>query len=239
MDAKGNPKDGATVLAGEETLPPGEKQPSGEKPEPSALPELSTKEQVEKLLGERHSKLDKRILELEKLTVKSTKALGAAAKRATDAETALSKWQKERDEAEEQAIQDDEPALKQYRARKRNEEKDAELSRREQELAANKTEHEEALREHQDWKRNQLAAEIASKYEGLEPSLLLRLTDGSREKMELLAGEMGTLKATQSKTPQPDSGSHSGGGGKLTEEQIEKMSPEDYAKHPSVVARFK
>lgn len=239
-DAKGNPKDEAEVLAGQETLPPEEGQPSGGKAlEPSTPPKSYTQEQVDKLLDEKHSKLDKRIAEIEKQGVKSAKALELATKRASDAEAALVKTAKEQEEKELADIQDNEPELRLYRAKQKQRERDAELSKRERELEASKAEHDESLSELLVFKQTQIAQGIASKYEGVDAGLLIQLTDGSPEKMELLAGQLGTLKAKTPISPRPDSGLSSGGAGKLTAEQIEKMSAEDYAQHPSVKARFK
>lgn len=239
-DAKGNQQDEAIVIAGEETLPPEVEQPSGEKPkEPSTPPETYTEEQVEKLVGQRHSKLDKRIAELEKLTAKSSKAVELAEKRASDSETALIKFQKEKDDAELQTLRDNPDALTQYQIKLRHRERDAELTKRERELAQREAEHEEAIKEVQELKQTKLATEIASEYEGIEPATLLELTDGTPEKMKLLAKKIGTLKAKSegegSKIPgfKPDSGLTSGGVGKPTLEQMEKWTPEQYAEWAS------
>ena len=238
-DAHGNPLDEATIIAGEETLLPEGEHPSGETSlEPSTPSGTYTQEQVEKLVRERHSKLDTRISGLEKQMAKSAKAMETAERRATEAEAALTEAQKAKDEAELESIGDNPDALTLHRARMRQRERDAELTKRERTLEQNKAEHEEAIREALEFKQARSATEIASKYEGIDPATLLELTDGSVEKMEVLAQKLGTLKA---KAPsfKPDSGLTSGGAGKLTNEQVENMPVEAYAEHPSVKGRYK
>ena len=240
LDAKGNPQDEPTVLAGQDTLPPGGELPSGESaPEPSTSPEVFTKEQVDKLLNERHSKLDSRIAELERLTTKSTRAMEQANQRTKEAEEALARSLKEQEEKELAEIQDRPDELSLYRAKQRVREEGRKNEQTKKELEASKAEHEEALAEVLTFKLNQVAQAIAAKYEGVDAGLLIQLTDKTPEKMELLASQLGKAKAKTPMTPRPDSGLSSGGAGKLTAEQIEKMSAEDYAQHPSVKARFK
>ena len=244
-DAKGNQQEVAIVVAGQDTVLPEVGLPSGEKtPTPSTPPETYTKEQVEKLVSERHSKLDKRIAELEKVTAKSTKAVELAEKRAADAEAAFVKAQKEKDDADLEAIRDNPDALTQYQIKVRHRERDAELTRRERELIQREAEDEEAKQELLEFKQTKLASEIASKFEGVDPATLTELTDGSAEKMELLAKKLGTLKVKKEEVPgspefKPDSGLTSGGARKLTAEQIETMPVETYAQHPSVKERYK
>ncbi len=247
-DAGGDPQDEAVVISGqeEETVPPEGERPSGEKPEmPSTPPETFTKEQVEKLVSERHSTLDKRIYELEKVAAKDTKARELAEQRAADAESALARAQKEKDDAEFEAIKDNPEGLTDYQRRLRHRERDAELTKRERELSRREAEQEEAVKELQVFKRTKLATEIASKYEGVDPAVLLELTDGSAEKMALLAKRLGTTPSQPvGETPKPpgfkpDSGLTSGGAKKLTDKQIEDMTVEQYAEHPSVKARYK
>ncbi len=241
LDTEGKPQEVVVALTGEETVqveqPPGsEVQP----PKDSKPPKTYTEDEVEKKFSQQRSVLDKRITELEKQLTKTGKALDLTTKRASEAENAYARIQKEKEDAEYNSIQDNPDAISIYQAKKRNQEREAELSKRERELEEHKAEHEEALSELQTFKLTQVAQGIAAKYEGVDAGLLIQLTDKTPEKMELLATQLGTLKAKKALTPPlPDSGLSIGGQGKLTDEQIEKMSVEEYAKHPSVVSRFK
>ncbi len=241
LDAEGKPQEVVVALTGEETVQVESLQGSEvQPPKDSKPPKTYTEDEVERKFSQQRSVLDKRITELEKQLTKTGKALDLTTKRASEAENAYARIQKEKEDDEYEGIKDNPDAISIYQAKKRNQEREAELSKKEKELEEHKAEHEEALSELRTFKLTQEAQAIAAKYEGVDAELLIRLTDKSPEKMELLASQLGALKAKKALTPPlPDSGLSIGGQGKLTDEQIEKMSVEEYAKHPSVVSRFK
>ena len=199
---------------------------------PSSQPEMLTKEQAEKLANERHSKLDKRIAELEKIGTKAAKAISAAEARAQAAEEALANAERAKEEAEFEGVRDNPDALSTLKAKKAVKDAQAQLARDRAQLAREKAEHEEALSEVAKYKTAQKAAEIASKYKGVEASELIDLTDGTPEKMEKMAIRLSGGKTRESKQEekpfQPDSGDGRGGKGKPTMEQLENEPIESY-----------
>jgi DNA repair exonuclease SbcCD ATPase subunit len=98
------------------------------------------------------------------------------------------------------------------------------------------------------WNTQRVASTLAKQHD-VDETLLINLTDGTPEKMEALAKILpkkaatpppaATPPATPPPAPPPvDSGVTGGGIGELTVEQIEKMTPEQYANHPSVKKRY-
>lgn len=189
---------------------------SKEEPKPSPEPEMLTKEQAEKLANERHSKLDKRIAELEKTTAKQVKALEVALTRAKAAEDALA-------QAERKSLGEDSDALSLYEA-KLQAKKDHDA------LQVEMATYAEEIADAKQYRISKMADEIAAEY-GVDPSLLISLTDGTRVKMENLAKVLPQKEDEQAKkTPKkPDSLKTIGGSREPTAEDLEKMSPEDYA----------
>ena len=205
--------------------------PSEEKTEtPSKEPEMITKAQAEKLANERHSKLDRRIAELEKLQEKSTKLTDTAAKRAQDAEDALALARKEVEEAERRAMGDSPDALSLFEAKLAHKQAIESFRRQQEEFEAQKAEWEDAITEAKQFKITKVANEIAAEA-GVDPELLVSMTDGSREKMEKLAKVLPKKTAEDKLTlpKPPDSGKKSRVLTNPTVEQLNSMSMEQYA----------
>jgi len=153
-------------------------QPSSGDQSPSASLEV-LKEQVEKLADAKHSKLDQQINKL-------TKAEEAARKRAEDAEARLVQVQKEKDEAELEAAQGDPERLGVIQMQRKLREEKAEVERKTRELAEQEAKIKPLIDGATEFERKQTAQEIANQY-GVDASVLIEHTDGSREKMESLA----------------------------------------------------
>lgn len=210
-----------------------------EEPKPSAEPEMLTKEQAEKLANERHSKLDKRIAELEKLSGSTTKAVEAAEVRAKAAETALAEARRKAEEAEREGYKDQPEALSLFEERVKHRQAVADLERQKAEWETQKATHEVEIAEAKAYKITRMADEIAADT-GVDANLLVSMTDAytdaqkRREKMEALAKvlpkkEPGDNRPNLTKPPKPDSLKTSGRFGKPTVAQLERMSMDEYA----------
>ena len=198
-------------------------EPSGEKPaEPSAPPEMLTKDQAEKLADQKHSKLDTRIGVLEKQGVACAKALEAADQRAKDAEEALERAERAKEEVELEGIKDNSDALSLFTAKRAHKDAVKALAEATRKLESEKAEHAEEILEAKKWRVFSDATEIASKYKGVEASNLVELTDGSKENMEKLAKALsGTKPPKEPKPKKPET---------MAQEDWDKLSPEDQAK---------
>lgn len=216
---------------------------SGEKPaESSSKPEMLTKEQAEKLANERHSKLDKRIAELEKTSTKASRALEAAEARATAAEEALANAEKAKEEAEFEGVRNNPDALSTLQAKKAVKDAQSQLARERAALAREKAEHADRLERAAKIELKETATEIASRYKGVEASELIDLTDGTPEKMEKMAVRLSGGKTTAEPPPKkepfvPDSGDGKGTPGKPTNEQMEKWTDAQYMEWAKTQAR--
>ncbi len=207
---------------------------------PSAEPEVLTKEQAEKLANERHSKLDKRIAELEKLTSRSTKAVEAAENRAKAAEAALAEAQRRAEDSERESLKDSPDGLSLFEKEVKHREAEADLVRQKAEWEAQKATYEAEIEEAKTYRVIKMADEIASD-KGVDAALLVSMTDAytdstkRRAKMEALAKVLPKKepgdKFQLPKPPKPDSGRTSGRFGKPTLEQLEKMSMEQYSEY--------
>jgi hypothetical protein len=208
-------------------------QPSGGKAEPS--PEMLTKEQADKLANEKHSKLDKRIAELEKSTLRASKQVELADKRAKDAENALLEAGRRAEEAERKSLGNTPDALSLFEARIALKQAEAKLQQQRDSFAAEKAIHDEEISEAKTYKLQKMAEEIADET-GVDASLLTSMTDGSREKMEKLAKVL-PKKTAEDKLnlpKPPDSGKTSGRYGNLTTDQLNKLAendPDGYARY--------
>ena len=207
--------------------------PSADNPEqPSTQSELLTKEQAERLANERHSKLDKRISELQKLTERSTQSLKDAESRALAAEEQLERLEKAKEESEYEKVRSNPDSLSLFQERKTVREEQAALKRQKAEFERGKAEYAEAIAEATKFKTFQIASEIATKYKGVDATELMELTDGTPAKMEKMAARLGkaVAKTTTTETPfNPDSGLGTGGAPRYTLEQLEAMTEEQYA----------
>lgn len=208
MDAEQEPKD-----AGSEGQPSSESSGT-----PSTPPETYTREQVDQEIATKHSKLDKRLGELEKAGTRSTAALEAANRRTAVAEEALATVQVEKDRAELETAKGSPDALSLYTAKIAAREIKVGLDQREAALEASKTEHEAEITEARANTKVNLANTIARET-GADASQLLNLTDGSEEKMRELAKVLpkGNAPASPVNPNIPDSGTGKGGGRKLSD----------------------
>ena len=212
MDGKENTKQDALQGTG---------QPSVGETSPSLEPKTYTEKEVDKLIRERHSTLDKQIADLKKqLKQKEGEAGEVQGLKAKVAEL------EEEQERKELAEAGDNPDLKrQIQDRKAFKQRQSDLEKRERELKARELEHEEAIKEMTQYNLGKLAGEIVSKYPGIEAADLIELSDGSPEKMEKIAQRLSRKEAPGIR---PDSGI-SVGSGEPTIEQLDKMTPEEYA----------
>lgn len=214
----------------EDALPAGGQPSPGKAEEPSA-PQTYTKEQAEKLADEKHAKLDKTISTLEKAVSRSTAAIEAAERRATAAEEALTEAEKAKDAVALKAAGDSPDALSIYQAKVAVREAQADLKTREIKLEADKVEHAGLIEDAQNYRKAQLANEIALET-GVDANQLIALTDGTEEKMRKAAEILPkTGQHLPVGTKLPDSGEGTGGVKKLsemTDEELKGMSDKDY-----------
>ena len=212
MDGKENTKQDALQGTG---------QPSVEKTSPSLEPKTYTEKEVDKLIRERHSTLDKRIADLNKQLKLKEEEAGEV----RSLKTKLAELEEEQ-ERKELAEAEGNPDLKrQIQDRKAFKQRQSDLEKRERELKAKELEHEEAIKAVTQYNLGKLAGEIVSKYPGIEAADLIELSDGSPEKMEKIAQRLSRKEAPGLR---PDSGI-SVGSGEPTIEQLDKMTPEEYA----------
>jgi len=204
--------------------------PSKGEQAPSKEPVMLTQEQADKLANERHSKLDKRISEMEKSQAKTTKALEAALARAKTAEDELANARRRTEEAELEAVKDSPDGIALWNAKLKLKQEEASQAEVRRALEAEKTEWEEAVNEAKQYKVTKLADEVASEYE-VDSALLVSMTDGSKEKMEKLAKVL-PKKTAEDKVNlrrAPDSGRRAAVLTNPTVEQLNSMSMEKYA----------
>jgi hypothetical protein len=116
------------------------------------------------------------------------------------------------------------------------------LKAKESALEADKLQHAEMVRIAAERTRADNIKEVASKYEGGDAAILKAICDKAdlhdAARIKVIAGTLWKKRTQPTASIKPDSGITSGGAGKLTPEQIEKMSPEEYANHPSVKERY-
>jgi chromosome segregation ATPase len=204
--------------------------PSTSEEKPSPEPVMLTKEQAEKLANDRHSKLDKKIAELTKNSERLQKSILDAETRTKKAYDSLSVAQKRVEEAERKSLGDSPDALKLFEAQVKHRQEVEKLEQMRSEFESEKVKYTEDISEAKQYKITRLADTIASEY-GVDASLLTTLTDGSQEKMELLAKSL--PKKDEGKGIQlpgkPDSGKHISGVGNPTIEQLDAMPMDKYA----------
>jgi len=109
-----------------------------------------------------------------------------ATKLKAEVEAAQDKWQEEQDRAELEAASHNPDTLSLVKTRQLLKVREAEISRKEQELAEKIKKHEDTISEATKFKSEKVANEIATKH-NVDLALLLEHTDGSAEKMEALA----------------------------------------------------
>ncbi len=203
----------------------------------SEAPKMVSLEDHEKAIAAeraRQSTLDKRLATLEKERAADREAREVAEKRAQGLEQA-------REQAEVDRIKDDPDQMAVWNREKRARERERAADERERQLKAHELEHDERIKKAEARERSDAIAEIAAEY-SIEAGKLKDL-GLDVETTRKVAATWGTKKVAESQAQQQtlktDSGSTSGGTGKLTNEQIEAMPTEEYAKHPSVKARYK
>jgi len=236
MDAKVEPSD--SVKTSVETPP-----------EPSTPTKMIPQEEVDKLIGERHSTLDKKVAELTKSVEAQSKAAQLAEERAAAAEEILARAEDARAEAEFRAIPpDNTDALSLYQQRMAHKQavRDFEAAKKEHEKSV--ALHAAELAEAQSFKALKVASDIVAKpeYAGINPSDLVELTDGSPDKMESLAKKLAAGKTVITPTNQlgyqpetlPYTDLSSGASGEPTMEQRENMTMEQLIANPSIQKRI-
>jgi len=150
-------------------------------------------------------------------------------------ETQKSEWQTLRDEADMEAVGSDPSLLGAVKLRIQAREKMAAAEAREREMGDKLKAYDDLKVKWESRERFDLVDRIA-KENGLQPEALKEFAELLPEdKLRALAK---TLPKVISQT-HVDSGVTDGGSGKLSNDQIEKMTTEEYASHPSVKARYK
>lgn len=133
---------------------------------------------------------------------------------ATDLAGKQAAWQRQREEAEENAVADDPVALSALRTKRQKEAEDktksSQLAEREATIAKREKEVESIVEQHKILTRTQLAAEVAVEKNVSMDSILKLAKEDTREAYEAVADLL--PKATKEKpTLTPDSGRTSGG----------------------------
>jgi len=157
--------------------------------------------------------------------------------------TKIAEWERRREQAELEEARRDPDKLAAWQKKQTEKTRDAEFAKREQDLARREAEQEARVRATQEAQLGMKVYEIAARYD-LNPEELrkdmkdLNLT--TLEQLEKYAKRMSTTgerppggegaKVTTAPITVPTSGVTSGGG-KLTNEQLDKLSMEDYAAH--------
>jgi len=194
-------------------------------PEQKPSPEMLTKEQAEKLANEKHSKLDKKIAELTKAQMAFENRANEADVRATKAQKALNEAVAKLEDAERKSLGDKPEAIALFEERVKQRQKDADLAEREARIAQREADNAEKIARAEKYEISERAKVIATEY-GVSADLLISLTDGSQEKMEILAKSL--PKKDGETPPKPDSGKSSSGKGRLTLKQLEDLDMDKY-----------
>ena len=208
---------------------PGEETPTT----PPSEPKPYTQAQIDKLVNDGKAEAGREAKAAKDAAGRADTAVKSAQQRAEAAEAALTKFQEDRDRADFEAAKDDPDLLASYRSKTALREREAANRREKQELDASKAQHAADLEEVKQWKVEKTAADIVKRpeYAGVDPALLVTLTDGSPEKMEALAKVMaGTKPKPAPKTPElpPDPGITEGGAGSPSIEQGDSMTDDQY-----------
>jgi len=173
-----------------------------------------TEDEVEAKFSQQRSVLDQKVSKLEK-------ELANFSDRAKDAESQLSQWRKDRDEAELEAARDEPDKLTLIQQRQKVRDKLVEVARRESELNTREEKVKEANAQAEEFRRTQQAAEISVKH-GVDFDSLIKFTDGSPEAMEELAKKLPKTGEHVIRSPlHPDSGRTIGG------TDLSQLSPDE------------
>ncbi len=232
-----------TETGTQDTPQPGAGQSSGDGTgtTPAELPKTFTESEVQKAVNDALAKAGReaKALELRKVELEKEKTEHTAWLEERK------KAEKERDEAEAERLKDKPEELSIYQRQKRLREAEAALVESKQAFEAERLTHAERIKAVEETERETTVFEIATELNG-DP-VILKATAGelnltSNDQIKALAKRLwppAKKEAPPGTKNKPDSGETGGGGGKLTNEQIEKMSSEEYAAHPSVKGRYK
>jgi len=214
----------------QDALPAGG-QPSAEKQEPST-PKTFTEEQVKKLVNERHSTLDKTIAEQKRLIDRLSGEKDDLSKAQGSLAEELEAVKARIEDAELSKVKGDPGLLKLYQNQKDIEKRTKALAQKEQALTQKEVTLTAMEREIAKVSVGARIAETAVSHkvsvEALEQELEdLGITDPARfnKVAERLAASKGNRTGEGLVT---DSGLSVGGGGEPTQEQLEKMSMDEY-----------
>ena len=230
---------------GKGTQPDPAKASAEKTPDPSTPPKTYKQEEVDTLLNERHSTLDKEIAGLKKTITSNTKSSEGLKTRLKTAETETATARKEKEQAEFDAIpRENTDALSLFTARQAHREDVRAHEANVAQLEEQKAEFETDIAAVKEFKKFQVAVELVSRdeYKGVKADDLVKLTDGSPDKMENLAKilklTVGEIPPGQTSETPPDPGGREGSAGQLTTELAETLSMEDYVRHPRNVERM-
>lgn len=210
-------------------------QHSAETGKPSSQPEVFNKEQVETLIRERHSKLDKQIAELTKAQKAASETAEVERAKSRTAADRLATYEEERARRELDGIKDNPDALSLWQAKQAYREMVRDLEAKQEAFEAKQKASEADIEEMKVVKKFKLASEITSRaeYAGVKAETLVELTDGSSDKMEslakLLKAGMGQVPTTTTNVGSPDSGKSTGGAGEPSADKLNEMSMAEYA----------
>jgi len=188
-------------------------------------PETFTKEQVEE---REHKVRSDALAEVGRYRVATEKAV----KSANAAETRLTQFIKNQEEAELAAAGDDSEKQTTIRERQGRRTAETELAKTKQELDDEKAKTTEAQEVEAKHTKERNAREVATRLQ-VDAKTLIEFTDGSVEAMEKLAKVL--PKKGEAKTLTPDSGKTTGGGESFTRQQIENMSAEEFEKKQDAI----
>lgn len=222
-------------VAPEVLTPEPEEAPS---PEPKT-PTLKETPEFREALREAQSGWDRKIASMKAETSQAKLDAADAKASSESAKAELQALQAEHDEAMSRFLGDDPDAKQSYLDKKKIDEARRQVTKKEAEADRKLYEAERLV-----WSVN-----MARKAQALSTETGIPMEDleacHTEEAMEVKALRYQMKqKAEQPKppatpTPKVDSGISTGKGGKLTAEQAEKLTPEEYAEEPSVKARFK
>ncbi|KKN71825.1 hypothetical protein LCGC14_0416790 [marine sediment metagenome] len=201
----------------------------GEQKGTSETPQTFTKDSEAKAVLDALSTAGRDAKTIKDKTAEAERILTDAKKLSDGTKVEREQWQKDRDEAEREAVRDDHEALKSLTERQRQRNEATKLAKERSELDTEKAKHQESITADKEqirvFNRTQLAAEIAVS-KGVNVDTILNLAkDDSREAMEAVAN---VLSKTPEKPPlKSDDGTTLGGGASF--EQIRDAM----IKHPS------
>lgn len=222
MDRTANQKDTSGVT----------QDTSGGGQQTSEQPETFTREQYEEAKT-------KAVSDALSIAGRTAKALEVREKAIRSAEERAAQKQKENDERELEDARDDIDKQALIRRQQALRDTKAELAKVMQELEEERTKGKQRDEEAVETNREILAFGIATKYSVDAETLknLSKHTDGSTEAIEVLAQAL--PKKGGAKTPLiTDTGKTIGGGGTLTVEMVEKMSPEERFARAEEIAKM-